>query len=292
VHVVDGTGRPVPGLRPEDFAITVDGRPRPIVAADYVSYATSASATPAGPETARPDFTSNREGALSTEGRTILLVVDEENIRAGAAHAAARAAEQFLDRLQPTDRVGLVVMPRTSVAIDPTTDRAHVKDALTRISGHLVSKNTQLDMIFALGVSEAFAKRHEPRKWAEIKARECSRRGAPKSCPDEMDTYAEAMIADVRQRGQNADADHRQSNGRARSTSRPKTLVYISENCPCRTTWPNRRSSTASSGRWAPAPRARGDVLRAATRPVDGGGGRPAQESVRPGGRRHASARP
>ena len=33
VHVVDGTGRPVPGLRPEDFAITVDGRPRPIVAA-------------------------------------------------------------------------------------------------------------------------------------------------------------------------------------------------------------------------------------------------------------------
>ena len=138
VHVVDRGGRPVPDLRPEEFLITVDGKPRSIVAADYVSHGVNTSATPAAGQKPRPVFTSNWIGRLPAPGRTILLVVDEENIRAGSARAAAQAAGQFLDRLQPADRVGLVVMPRTGVAIDPTTDRARVKEALTHISGHLV----------------------------------------------------------------------------------------------------------------------------------------------------------
>jgi VWFA-related protein len=232
VHVVDSAGRPVPDLKTEEFAITVDGRPRPIIAADYVSHGFNTSAIPAAPEAAHPEFSSNREGGLSAEGRTILLVVDEENIRSGSARAAARAAGQFLERLQPADQVGLVVMPRTSAAIDPTTDRARVEEALTHISGHLVSVNTQLDTIFALGVSEAFAKRNAPKQWAETRARECSRPSAPPSCPSEMDMYAEAMMADARQRGQNTTRTIVSLMDSLAQLPGPKTLVYISEELP------------------------------------------------------------
>jgi len=51
VHVVDGAGRPVPDLKPEEFAITVDDKPRPIVAADYVSHGFEARPTDAGTAT-------------------------------------------------------------------------------------------------------------------------------------------------------------------------------------------------------------------------------------------------
>jgi hypothetical protein len=50
VHVVDSSGRPVSDLRPEEFAVTVDGKPRSIVAADYISYP-SANVTPAAAAT-------------------------------------------------------------------------------------------------------------------------------------------------------------------------------------------------------------------------------------------------
>ena len=232
VHVVDGAGRPVPDLKPEEFTITVDGKPRSIVAADYVFHGVNASATPVAAQKPLPVFTSNWIGKLPAPGRTIMLVVDEENIRSGSARLAAQAAGQFLDRLQPADRVGLVVLPRTTAAIDPTTDRARVKEALTHIVGHLLSVNTQLDTIFALGVSEAFAKRNDSQKWAEVKARECGRRGAPPSCPTEMDMYAEAMMADARTRGQNAARTIVSLMDALVRLPGPKTLVYIAEELP------------------------------------------------------------
>jgi len=232
VHVVDSSGRPVPDLKPDDFAITVDGQRRPIVTADYVSSGFNASATPAESQKPQPLFTANWLGRMPAPGRTILLVIDEENIRAGSAVAAARAAGQFLERLQPADRVGLVVMPRTSLAIDPTTDRGRVKEALTHVVGHLVPVSTQLDMIFALGVSEAFAKRHDPKKWAGIKARECSRPSALPSCPAEMDAAAETMMADARQRAQSTAQTLASLMDALAQFPGPKTLVYVSEELP------------------------------------------------------------
>jgi VWFA-related protein len=118
------------------------------------------------------------------------------------------------------------------MAIDPTTDRAQVREALTHISGHLVSANTTLDTIFALGVSEAFAKRNAPKEWAGIKARECSRPSAPPSCPAEMDAYAEFMMADVRQRGQSTVQTIVSLMDALARLPGPKTLVYVSEELP------------------------------------------------------------
>ena len=49
VNVVDKQGRPIRGLGVEDFTITVDGGPRRVISADFVSQATEEEAAPAPP---------------------------------------------------------------------------------------------------------------------------------------------------------------------------------------------------------------------------------------------------
>jgi hypothetical protein len=42
VAVVDGQGKPLLNLTPADFAVRVDGKPRPVVSAEWVPLASSA----------------------------------------------------------------------------------------------------------------------------------------------------------------------------------------------------------------------------------------------------------
>jgi VWFA-related protein len=138
VRVVDSTGRPVWDLRPGDFVVTVDGRPRTLVTADFISYpVTAVAARPTSvSESAAvpPSFSSNE--APSARGRTVVLVADEENIRAGYGKWAGDAAGRFVDRMQPEDRIGLLI-PRSQIRVAPTTDHAVVKAGLSRVVGHM-----------------------------------------------------------------------------------------------------------------------------------------------------------
>ncbi len=159
VHAVDGSGRPVSDLRPDDFTITVDGKPRAIVAADYVSYPSGVTTAPAaGPEQPPPLFSTNRFLPLSPPGRWILLVVDEENIRVGEGRYAADAAARFLGQVQPTDRVGLLVIPTSGTHIDPTTDRAVVNEALQHVVGHQVPVKRGLGLQASRAEVEMYAR--------------------------------------------------------------------------------------------------------------------------------------
>ena len=47
VHVVDGSGQPIRDLRPDDFAVTVEGAARRVVAIDFVAYAPATGGVPA-----------------------------------------------------------------------------------------------------------------------------------------------------------------------------------------------------------------------------------------------------
>jgi VWFA-related protein len=214
VHVVDGSGRPVSDLRPDELAITVDGKPREIVAADYVSYPSGVTTTPAPTaEQLHPLFSTNRILPLSRPGRWILLVVDEENILAGSARHAADAAGRFLDQVQPNDRVGLVVIPKSGTHIDPTTDRAVVKEALRHIVGHLVPVERGLDV--QLSLSDAFAIVNDQQR--------ADRRLLP---------YAWMMVADARERMVNSVRALRGLLEGMAAVPGPKTVVFISQELP------------------------------------------------------------
>ena len=87
-------------------------------------HASGASAPTAPPP---PDgYTTNE---TSTGGRLIVIAVDEPNIRFGGALGIARAANAFIDRLSPSDRIAVAGFGIGAPATVFTADRERVKQA-------------------------------------------------------------------------------------------------------------------------------------------------------------------
>jgi VWFA-related protein len=132
VTVTDGAGRPVTDLRLEDFRVAVDGRPRSLVSAEFIA------ARPAPAEVAGGDLGPVSGPDSNTEplaGRTIIFVVDVDEIRFGEGRAAMAALADYADGLGPTDRVGLVALPSGRPRVDATTDRRVLRESLSQITG-------------------------------------------------------------------------------------------------------------------------------------------------------------
>jgi VWFA-related protein len=234
VHIVDREGRPVAGLGADEFIVTVDGKPRAVQTADFVAHAgTTGTAPPASPPHTQPLVSTNLAPSLPTPARTIVLVVDADNISAGDARWARQAAAGFLDRTQPDDLVGLMTIGQTDGGVDPTTDREAVRKALERVTGRLVRPETTLGPAGrSLGLSEAFAYRGDQGTWRRVLARECGSDPSPGACPQEMAGYAQAIMADVERRTTvTARALSALLQGLAQ-LSGPKSVILISEELP------------------------------------------------------------
>lgn len=132
VIVVDDQGRPVRGLTPDDFAVSIDGEARRVLSAEWVLLTSDAvrPATPPPPE----GYSSNEQ---DTGGRLIVLAIDQPNIRLGGGRAITNALLRFLDQLTPSDRVALVPFGRGSTPIPFTADHERVKEAITRVNGQM-----------------------------------------------------------------------------------------------------------------------------------------------------------
>lgn len=106
VGVVDRQGQPLRGLGPEDFVVTVAGKPRRVVSAEF------AGAPPAGSAA----VTREEAAAVSTNegggtGRLFVFVVDESTLDTGSARRVAAAASRFLGQLTLADRSALMLLP-------------------------------------------------------------------------------------------------------------------------------------------------------------------------------------
>ena len=64
-----------------------------------------------------------------------MIAVDQPNIRFGGAMAIAKAANGFIDRLLPSDRVAVAGIGLGAPATSFTADRARVKQAIARMVG-------------------------------------------------------------------------------------------------------------------------------------------------------------
>src|SRR5436190_17873742 len=82
VSVIDKNGKPVPDLAAGDFTLTVDGKPRRIASAQFISVD---RAVDSGPPEAPKEYNSNT-GAQG--GRLIMIAVDSSNIGTGRGKAA------------------------------------------------------------------------------------------------------------------------------------------------------------------------------------------------------------
>jgi VWFA-related protein len=136
---VDRDGRQVTDLKPTDFRVEVDGDARPVVSAEYVKLVDDTpmpvGARAAIAPTVPPDeaFFSTNTRVLSL-GRSILLLVDQGNIRAGHGRLVMRSAAKFVEGVAPADRLAMVAIPQGAL-VDFTTSHERVREALLATVG-------------------------------------------------------------------------------------------------------------------------------------------------------------
>ena len=127
VVALDKMRGPAPGLTAADFTVLAGNKPRRIVGVDFV---TSVKPTRSAANLTAPGATANTR---VTAPRTLMLLVDIDQIPAGGGRAALKSIGDYLDQLSPADRVG--VMTLLERRAPPTTDRAVVRQALEQLVG-------------------------------------------------------------------------------------------------------------------------------------------------------------
>ena len=150
VTVVDGDSYPITDLQASDFSVSVDGEPRRVVQAQFVSLRPPEETEMAFPPAAEEIFSSSNTD--QTPGRLVVIAVDEASILFGEGRHVMRAAGEFVDSLHPADRVGLVAIPH-GVYIDFTSDHDRVRRAVEGLSGLGVHRRPELRNI---GLGEAY----------------------------------------------------------------------------------------------------------------------------------------
>src|SRR5688500_16679251 len=119
VTVVDAKGMPVRDLRAPEFTVTVDGQPRRVISAEFISDTSTPSGEPARP---RDPYVSNNTDRRP--GRLIMLVIDRNNIDTQTIRGATAALKRFVTSISPQDRLSLVTIPPPGPYVDFTTNHA------------------------------------------------------------------------------------------------------------------------------------------------------------------------
>ena len=221
VSVIDRDGRPIDDLKPQEFVLTVDGKPRRIASAEFIKLG-GGEAAPAPPR----HYSTNAQAA---GGRLIMIIVDQGSIAPGGARVAIEAAARFIDRLNPSDRIALFVIPGAGPQIDFTANHAVVRTMLKRIVGQA---QTPIGP-HRVGISEALrVDRSDELAMASIIDRECAGYREPgeiAACRSAVAAAAREVISDVRDRTRNSILSLRYIMERLAQTRTPKTVVYMSE---------------------------------------------------------------
>lgn len=132
VQVVDKDGVPIEAIGPNAFSVSINGKERRVMSAEFVR---QASLSRIGLESRfAPGTVVDLEAPADVQGRLFILAIDNGSFEAGTIRPAMEAAEQFVNSLEPNDRLGLYVYPN-GPRIPPTVDRAPVRAALASVTG-------------------------------------------------------------------------------------------------------------------------------------------------------------
>lgn len=228
----NSTGRQVTDLASTDFVVEVDGDARQVASSEYVRSVDRLRVVGAPRQAAvRADetyFSSNSKGAPS--GRLIVILVDQGNIRTGAARQVMSSAKKFVDTLEPEDRVAVIAVPGPGELVEFTIDHDKVREALLRIVGQA----DPVQVRFNLGVTEAMAVhlRSDTRLALEVILRECGQvAGATdlERCEREVEQDAAQIVSDMRKRTQDSISGMRSVLKSLGNVEGPKSVILVSE---------------------------------------------------------------
>jgi VWFA-related protein len=194
VTAVDKDGRPVKGLKADDFTITLEGQPRPVQTVDFIEFGSGLSAAPAGAAApGKPDASPRRER------RVVVFLFDDLSVKPGASKGLMVAAERTLAQFGPDDLVGVAVTSGLVKSVNPTTDRAAVKAMLSKLVGKAEHNPTAPVFLTANEVSEI--DRDFPRDaGADAIGRECRILDIGEGCSEMVRAMARSYASDLRHR--------------------------------------------------------------------------------------------
>lgn len=140
VQVLDRSGRPITGLRPDQFRIFEDDREQAIASFEYfdieaIETAEGADAPPVMVALgAVADPAATREAVR--DRRLVVLFFDQSSMQPDEQHRAAEAARQYIrERMTAADLVGVVALgQQLRVLANFTSDRELLERALGRIA--------------------------------------------------------------------------------------------------------------------------------------------------------------
>ncbi|HEX8029521.1 MAG TPA: VWA domain-containing protein [Vicinamibacterales bacterium] len=230
IAAVDSNGRQVTDLSAADLQVEIDGAKRQVSTVEYVRSVDLLRAIGAPHKVVVPDETfssSNAKGA--PRGRLIVLLVDQGNIRTGAARSSMNSAKKFVDTLTPEDRVAVFAVPAPGEMVDFTTDHDKVRESLLRIVGTATPPKAR----FNISITEAMAVyMHSDAQLAiEVVLRECGAVAASEAerCEREVDNSAAEIVNEVRRRTQDSLHGLRAVLQSLANLEGPKSVVFISE---------------------------------------------------------------
>ena len=232
VGAVDGRGQPVNDLRAPEFTVKVDGQERRVISADLVKYQYDPDATLNKPRvTLKADTfeTMYSTNITQSEGRMIMIAVDQMNIRPGAARPILDAAVRFLDKLNPADRVAFISYPEPGVVVDFTGDHERIRLAMQKVIGTQSRYKGRRN----IGLVEAIdiAARGDDRRFQEVVTREC--RGlvdmALEQCERDILDESESIMWETRRDSEASLRSLRDWILHLADTEGQKTLILLSE---------------------------------------------------------------
>ncbi|MSO81971.1 MAG: VWA domain-containing protein [Acidobacteria bacterium] len=195
VAVVDGKSQPVEDLRAPDFIVKIDGAPRRVVSAEHVKIDVAAARR----EAADPFESLYTTNLKPSNGRQIVIAVDQLGIRFGGARSLLASAAKFLDRLSPADRVAFIAYPEPGVQVAFTSDHLRLKRGMELVVG----RQSPFAGKFNIGVYEAIAisEKADSRVFGEVVTRECPRMSgfAREQCERDVMSDSSTLVRSVRQ---------------------------------------------------------------------------------------------
>lgn len=140
---VNASGEPVTDLKPGDVTVRIAGRDRSVTdlemrRAGGAGGGEAAAAAPAVP----PPYSTNQGGGAPSAGRRVLIVVDNESLRAGTERDIRASLEPVLKALGPADRVAFSSAPNDIFGVGLGSVAA-VEAALEKFTGSRAASHSE-----------------------------------------------------------------------------------------------------------------------------------------------------
>src|SRR5436190_4297411 len=230
ITALDNNGRQVTDLTAAELEVEIDGSKRQVSTVEYIRSADPLRVIGTPRKVEVPDETfssSNAKGA--PRGRLIVLLIDQGNIRTGAARSVMNSAKKFVDTLTAEDRVAVIAVPGPGELVDFTTNHDKVREALLRIVGTADPMRQR----FNISITESLALylHNDAQLATEVISRECGAVAASEieRCERELEQDAAEVVNEIRHRTQDSMHGIRTVLQSLAGLEGPKSVILMSE---------------------------------------------------------------